>query len=194
MGLSTISDTLTFEHVIGNSPRPAYCTLDINALEGSLDPDVVADGAYAAWTGSWLGVQSSDVALVAVHYRWQTSGGSSEFVSVGHDNGEVAATAATANTALLVRKLTAAGGRSGTGRMYVPGPPENKLDMNGVLDGTYAGECQTASADFLDGLAAIDASVVPVVHSAADGGSSNSVILSMPVMTVAATQRRRLRK
>lgn len=193
MPLSTINDTLVYEFAIGFSTRPAYVTVDIDKLT---DDDYLlrAQEKYMDFAETVLEQLSSDVALVALHLRYLGTGGGAEAVWVAHNNGQYVSTAVPANTALLMRKTSSAGGRSGTGRCYIPGAVEADVDMNGLLDGDYLNNLNTAVNDWFVRLNDGDYPVTPVIHSTVDGGSSNSTCSGFVMMNQVATQRRRLRK
>jgi hypothetical protein len=100
---------------------------------------------------------------------------------------------ASANTAYLVHKNTAFGGRTGRGRCYIPGVVEASVGPDGdLLDAT-----QTAiTTDFQAWRTEIIAlDLVPVVlHGPGHGALAPRPITSFACDGFAATQRRRMRR
>lgn len=115
---------------------------------------------------------------------------------VGPSAFSAASTAATGGTAgaaapaILVRKNTALGGRHGKGRMYIPGLPESQIDPGGLVAATTVTAYQTRVNALLTALNS--ASMTPaLLHGDA---TAPSLITSMSVQSVVATQRRRQRR
>lgn len=96
------------------------------------------------------------------------------------------------NCAMLVKKVTARGGRMGRGRMYVP-PfmlAESDINDSGAVDVADLGGQVTLWNAFYTALAASD--VIPVLlHS---DGSTPDAITAFTFQSQIATQRRRLRR
>lgn len=95
------------------------------------------------------------------------------------------------NTALLVRKNTAGGGRRNRGRMFMPPAWIGEEDIGplGNIDASDLSDFQTLMGGFMTDIGA--AGLVPVLlHS--DGGTP-TVVTSLAVQSTVATQRRRLR-
>lgn len=94
------------------------------------------------------------------------------------------------NNALLVRKVSSAGGRRGTGRMYVPGLNETAVDAQGIVESSYLIVLQAAFTGMLGDLSTND---VPmhILHDIA--GPAPTLVQSLAVQARVATQRRRLR-
>lgn len=96
------------------------------------------------------------------------------------------------NSAILIRKNTASGGRKNRGRFYIPPlrPDESGVDAMGNMDGDQVTAIQSRwDAAFS---AIVDTSSLPMVilHSAA---GTPTVVTSLSVQTRLATQRRRMR-
>jgi hypothetical protein len=105
--------------------------------------------------------------------------------------GTNAGTGLPSNCALLVRKVTALGGRKYRGRNFWPAAYlyESSVDQRGVIAGATLSSLQTAMDNFL--LELIDLEVVPMLlHS---GSEDPTNIVSFAVDGTIATQRRRMR-
>jgi hypothetical protein len=96
-------------------------------------------------------------------------------------------------TAMLIRKNTALGGRAGRGRMYQPGVPEAFVNGAGELTGTTATIITALYADFLTILGGSD---IPMVLLHAEGSpiTTPTTVTSLEVDARCATQRRRNRR
>jgi hypothetical protein len=92
--------------------------------------------------------------------------------------------------AVLIRKRTPFGGKTGKGRMFFPGIAENYTQSGGLLVASDRTAMQN-QADIW--LAAHDTAGVPIqlLHSAA--GLAPFVVTDLEVQQLLATQRRRLR-
>ena len=99
------------------------------------------------------------------------------------------------NTAVLIKKTTASGGRRNRGRMYVPGFGLRSLvTPAGIIDPAYLADLQTNLDDFLALINAgtgFNATNLGVLHS--EPPSAPAVITSLTAEAKVATQRRRLR-
>jgi hypothetical protein len=96
------------------------------------------------------------------------------------------------NSALLVRKNTAAGGRKNRGRMYVPpfNVEEDSVTVSGSFDSGFV-TAQTGGWNALH-IALVDDDIPPwLFHS--DPADEPTPITSFTAQSVAATQRRRMR-
>lgn len=130
----------------------------------------VQSGTNPAGTGPFVVSESSNPVVV--------SAGSSELVPQ--------------NTALLVRKQTAAPGRRGRGRMYFPGTiTETTCSSIGVLTGAALTVRQTALNAWHARL--MTDQLTPVLLHA-DGDPTPNEITAFLAQQVVATQRRRLRR
>jgi hypothetical protein len=93
-------------------------------------------------------------------------------------------------SALLVQKRTAGGGRRNRGRMYYP-LTENDVTTGGGILSTSLPAFQTGFTDFQGDLAAADLPMV-ILHNTSTPAPTTVTVLS--VQPRAATQRRRLRR
>jgi len=99
------------------------------------------------------------------------------------------------NTAVLVKKATASGGRRNRGRMYVPGLAIRSLvTPAGIIDPSFLADFQTNLDTFLSYVNAgtgFSATNLGVLHS--EPPSAPAVITALTADNKVATQRRRLR-
>lgn len=99
---------------------------------------------------------------------------------------------ATPNVAWLVRKVTGFGGRTGRGRMYIPGVPEAQVLTNGAVAPTYAGLFSAELEEWRLGMAS--AGLIPsLLHAPGSPITTPMPITEFVVDSRVATQRRRLR-
>lgn len=170
------------------------CSLGLQGDIGAT-AETIADEVYSAFVTTFV---SSPAAIIT---GWtfegvsvtRTTGGDPVnwevlVPIVGTGGGE----SLTVNTAILVRKNTASGGRKQRGRMFVPPFNTNEGDVTaaGFLDGTYLASQNDGWADFLTSLAADD--VFPwLLHT--DPADAPTPITSLLVQPQVATQRRRMR-
>lgn len=99
------------------------------------------------------------------------------------------------NTAVLVKKATASGGRRNRGRMYVPGLAIRSLvTPAGIIDSAFLADFQTNLDSFLSDINAgtgFNPTNLGVLHS--EPPSAPAVITTLTADNKVATQRRRLR-
>jgi hypothetical protein len=99
----------------------------------------------------------------------------------------------TANTAVLVQKRTALGGRSNRGRFFVPGPPETLIGVDGVLAATVATAWQNAANNYKSAAeVAPEIDFLVILHDATVVGVPTPVT-ALTSQSLVGTQRRRLR-
>lgn len=125
----------------------------------------------------------------------ETSGGIRWDSDVGTLAGSKAGSAITANTAVLVKKLTGSGGRRNRGRMFFPCPVEGDVNHQGQLTNLARSEWEADVAKLLPGgviHTAFGFLGEPVLlHEA--GSQTPTPITGLVVDPRVATQRRRLR-
>lgn len=112
---------------------------------------------------------------------------------VVHDGvvvGGISEATASVNTALLVQKRTALGGRANRGRFYLPGVPEAQVDGDGLIPSTYRASVETAVDGFLADIVAEGMNMV-ILHNVSP---TPTIVTSLTVDEYAATQRRRMRR
>lgn len=170
-------------------PRGAEVTLglDFSAFVGTTAE--LAQAVADAWEASMLDQQSTAITLESVLVKkGPNATGQSAEVFPG-TAGTVAAATTSPQVSILVKKVTALGGREGRGRFYMPGYTEADIGADGSLDSTDLDSLQTDADAFHAALLAADIEPV-LLHNSA---TTPTEILSFQVDSTVATQRRRLR-
>lgn len=175
------------------APTGAQVTLAYEVPSGGGGPDDEAEFFFALWRDEVLPAQSSAITLegVLVKHGPNATGPSGTFT--GTEDGGASELAAPPNVALLVQKRTGFGGRTGRGRMFIPGIPEGQIDSSGNISEGVRADFETRLGELHAGM--VVASAPPVLLH----GSSGPLSLPFPItqLTVAgrtATQRQRLRR
>ena len=174
--------------------RPAYVVFGVDPTD--TDPLTIAANVISALTGAgtFQGLLDSNVTINRVRVSLGTDGAEDIIGDVAVSiPGLVGGSSVAANTALLLHKRTARGGRRGRGRMYVPWAlPTTNVDEGGtVLAASIAGLQSKASAF----LTALNTNTVPMVVLHDPGitapGPPN-LVTTLLVDNRVGTQRRRL--
>lgn len=106
--------------------------------------------------------------------------------------GAIASAGVPNNCAVLARKQTNLGGRQNRGRVYLPGQPEGNVNDEGVMLPGALGNWQTAAAAWLaNSNAIVGITGMVILHTAV--GVAPTLVQSMSVSDLMATQRRRMR-
>jgi len=143
---------------------------------------------FASWRDSFDVVTSNDCVFLRAEIRTSDD---LVFVSTGiAASGTVGGGMAPPNTAYLLRKVTALGGRKHRGRSYVPGVPRSYIDGAGGLTTATTAAVQGGADDFLAFLGAADVSM-QLLHT---GTETPDEVTAWQADHLVATQRRRLRK
>lgn len=124
---------------------------------------------------------------------WGASGGDIAIDGTNSlSNGVQAGSAVPPNTAHLVRKLTAGGGRRNRGRMFIPGVSEANVNAVGDLSAGAQTALNTAADQMLANLLATS-QIIDVVLFHESSPFTPTSITDLQVQPRVATQRRRLR-
>lgn len=164
---------------------------DLAGFVGSL-PDLAAAAVGAYQSAGLPSMHTPDCVLanLLVKEGPNATGPSIDFpVNVG---GTLTGEASPPNTAWLIQKQTALGGRAGRGRVYFPGINEVSVDPGGVLDSVALGNAQGFWDDFHMDLTAANLDPV-LLHGVGSPIAVPTPILQFAVDSKVATQRRRLR-
>jgi hypothetical protein len=149
--------------------------------------DVIA--IAAAWGLRILPQQTNAITLAEVHTKWgpNTTGpdASTAVGSAGSKGGDPYG----AQVSALVQKRTAVGGRTGRGRLFLPGLTESLISDGSHLQAGYRTDLQTAFDNFFTDMGAL-ARDLYLLHG---GPSAPNALTGFSVELLLATQRRRLR-
>lgn len=184
-----------FAHVIcectgSGLPYGAAFTFGV-ANVGLQTPLAVADDVANALDAAGLqDAMSANVELTNIHVKF---GPNSDGPFVDRQSAILGTAGATGypGAAALVRKNTALGGRRNSGRFYLPGVPEDGINLGGVLAGTYLADCNAFVGSLLNNL---DLRSVPMVLLHDTVGDSPEAVTSLALSPQVATQRRRNRR
>ena len=161
---------------------------------GPILPVDIANAFITEWNTTIRTVQHSNVTLDSVYVKTGPNATGSDGAKPAGLNGAIGGDCAPANLAILVRKVTATGGKRGRGRMYWPGVPEAYIDSAGVLGAGVLAAWQTQASAFL---AAMDGWNLPLCLLHSPGISippAPTDIVALTVQGTAGTQRQRMRR
>jgi hypothetical protein len=147
----------------------------------------LADIIFESWRDSFDLVTATDVAFTFAEIRTSTD---LVFTSTpAAAGGTVGGGSVPPNSAYLLKKTTALGGRKHRGRSYIPGVPREWVDGSGAISTTHQTAVNNAALAFLDFLGAVDCSM-QLLHT---GTETPDEVISWNCQQLLATQRRRLR-
>lgn len=177
-------------HFFGGTalPEGAAITYGIDHAP-AFEPELVAAEVHDIFGTEVVPGISSNARLerTLVKFGPASTGASGEYAENIAGTGNSAT--APPNVAMLVRKKTLLGGRTGRGRFYLPGVPEESVQPSGVIDSSTVSAFQLRMTNFLAALETYGAPMV-LLHNAS---SDPTVVTNLVVDTKVATQRRRLR-
>ena len=175
-------------------PESAECTLGVAISAFAGTPNEAATEIAGLWNSSQMdNLHAPSVKLTEVEVKYGPAETGPTGVWAGDIPGAASGVADSPNTAILVKKITASGGRAGRGRMYVPGAPAEKISEAGTLDTTWAPLMQGVLGDFYEDMGL--AGFLPyLLHGVGSPLTSPTLITNFTLDTKVATQRRRLRK
>lgn len=182
-----------FAHVVhrftvGLTGQRAAITYGVE-LQGTDFGENRAEELYDLFQTEWAAVMSTGVSHQSVLLKYGPNVTGPQFEHAGIGTGTANSPMAPPNTAWLIRKRTALGGRANRGRCYIPGVLEQQVNEGGqVLSPTLA-DLQTAANDWLAGLTTLEMPMV-ILHTSSSDPTEVSSLVADPLV---ATQRRRLR-
>lgn len=190
---------------LDGDPEEMICALGLHE-EGPATEDLVqiAHRVHAAWDGAWAhsSLSPSYVFVGADVIRGGT-GGADAASYASPVRGTQTPNCIPQNSALLVKKHTAAGGKHMHGRMFLPAGyiPTNTVDPTGQLTGGYDVQCSGYLQQFLDNLADTSPDFLGSTTVSAlqprlfhNGTMDPTPITSLTCESRIATQRQRLRR
>lgn len=148
--------------------------------------------ASEAWSSTVLTDQADGVRLSNTRCKFgPNSTGPFADYSTSIDGG-LSVNQVTPQVAMIATKVTATGGRSGRGRMFIPGLTEPDVNSAGIIGSAYLAAMQAKLTAL--GAALVDASLVPVLlHADSVGDTTPHPLIGIQLQSKVATQRRRLR-
>lgn len=173
-----------------NLSRSAAVVYGISVLSSPASASDLADTCNAAFRADLSALIDSQVTIGPSHVSWND--GSGIFSGDGTDsgNGTLSDNTCPPNVALLVRKTTAAPGRAGRGRMYLPwAATEASVTEAGAFDPAAAAVVNAAFEDWRTAMEGDDNRIV-VLHA---GAGTPAAVTAFSCDLRVATQRRRLR-
>lgn len=175
--------------------RPAFITFGVDPSETAID--LIATAVQAAFTaaGSLNTVMDSSVQMVNTRVSLGTETAEdlvynlpSAIAGGGGTTGSLPP-----NCAVLIRKVTARGGRRGRGRVYVPWAiNETAVDEVGIIAGAAVTTLQNAANAWRAALVTQNVPMVVLHNPGLTATGAPDVVTSLRVDPLIATQRRRL--
>lgn len=175
-----------------NLPTGGEVTFGVQNIN-NLAPGAAANVVLTAYnTANVASLFSSDATLSSILVK-NGPNATGPFGSVSAAvNGTDGADPNPPQVAMLVKKFTVQGGRTGIGRSYWPNVSANKVLDSGLLDAAYQTAAQTVFDAFLTQL---DVNDLPMVLLHAESGSGVPLnVIGYVVQSRSATQRRRNRR
>jgi hypothetical protein len=131
---------LALEHEIQGYSRPLVCTIGVGIDEGEPFDQAAVNGLFNSWAQAMKASFPATLTFTRATAYWKQPLGFVPFVtSIAAVVGTGSGTSLPPNTALMVEKVTGRPGRSGRGRMFVPGYSETGVEPNGnVISGNIA--------------------------------------------------------
>lgn len=169
-------------------PYGAVCTLGLDVQGYAGSPDQAAQDVYERFAGVGQDLSGSIRTIECrVKFGPTEDGPSGSFSgeTIGVSGGSLGP-----NSAHLITKSTALGGRRGKGRMFLPGVGEANVDNGGNLSPAIISALSGSLGDFFAGL--ITDGLPPVLLH--EGVLAPTPVLNFNVESRIATQRKRLRR
>lgn len=195
----------TWHFIHSDAVRPWVTTCGVDISEAGGDFEEAASDLSAAITQTDGFLQIMDSNMIYTHFTLKvgSDGGDGPLIEVAR--GEVGGSGYTSppiNLAVLVRKVTASGGRRARGRFYWAGVvSEANIGELGVIDGAAVTEIQDAANSMYSSMATgVGGSPIPmppvILHDSEGAGAepAPTPVTSFVAQSLAATQRRRMRR
>lgn len=173
--------------------EPMYVAIGLDLASGETPSVSTANAFDAIWQSNLDNRISSAYSIGPGYTLWGQDGGDIRTDSSNTpEQGDQAGAPLPNNCAVLIKKLTASGGRRNRGRMFVPGIPEGDVDSVGTISGTPLSAWQSIADDLWSTFVAHSAvDNVVLFHDSAP--HTPTVVTDLQVATRIATQRRRMR-
>ncbi len=145
------------------------------------------------WVLRIIGNQASSITLARVDVKFGPNDLGPQGSAPAGVNGGDTNSADPPNIALLVKKSTGVGGRSGRGRMFVPGMTSTLFDSSGNVAADRISTLDLAFENFRTDMATLGLPL-HLLHGPASPVSVPYPIVNLSIDARGATQRRRLRR
>ncbi len=157
-------------------------------------PDDAAGEVETAWEASGIMEElTQQVVITSIMVKFGPNlTGPSAVLSVGI-GGDIDNPCVPANTTILLHKNTAAGGRAGSGRMYLPGAADDDVSNTSEFNPGRVANLTAAATTLLGDLTAADLPMV-LLHGEGSPITVPTFVTSITCDGKVATQRRRLRR
>jgi len=179
--------------ILGGPSDPINIVFGYEVATLTTEPNENAQNAYESFFGGsniWSRMTGSLVGVKATVREREGGNIRTGEYSLTTATGSPGQPALPPNNAVLIRKVTALGGRHGTGRMYVPGQIESEVDNAGLISGASLANIQAGATGMLGDLSANDMPMY-VLHDSAL--IAPTLVTALSVQSRIATQRRRIR-
>lgn len=180
---------VNFQFTMAGNPNLEEITLGLNIGNSTDSYQDIVENLRDHWDQWPAHQQSSSLSFTQAVLKVGPDISGPTYVTPGSGGLYASSSSVPPNVAVLVRKVTALGGRRGRGRMYVPGIPEGSVSAGGLIGSSVIGDWQSALDSFLSALVADNTPPV-LLHSDA---TAPTEITDFAVQAFVATQRRRLR-
>lgn len=190
---------LNFAHP--STPREMSVTFGVGYEPDPFDPEKIVNRVAGCFTDSTLQARmDASVTLTTIGVTCGQVGDDPViFEKAFNLQGGTAFETPPLNTALLVKKNSALGGRANRGRFYWPGLlAETDVNEVGIIGGAQVIAIQADFDAFYDALDAIpdgdeEQLVMVILHDSTSPATTPTIVSSLTVDGTAATQRRRMR-
>lgn len=183
-------------------PDSWFTTFGVNGTDFLDSLEVMSVACSTAFELGFQGLLSNECIIVGAHIAYNGTGPDPIRVMVQRNNrGSSSSDKLPQNCAALLRKGTGRGGRSGRGRMFLPGIlQESKVSQTGIIANDHLTAIQEGADEFFtqleSGVPGVGSGPLPMVlfhNEGAPGGDDPTDVSSLIVDPKISTQRRRLR-
>lgn len=169
-------------------PREAMCAYAVS-LDGSLTGPALANSMHDGFAPLVNDALSLNAAMVRTEVQYGPNPTGPTFTHIETISGGASGSSMTPQVAVLVKKVTALGGRQNRGRLYLPFTSEASIGIGGTLEAAYY---TTVNTEVQAILAAYSGASYPWVLLHTSPSATPTPIVSLELETKCATQRRRL--
>jgi hypothetical protein len=188
------------EFSLVGDPEPMFCIFGWSSEEGVVDLPAVALGFHNAGKQLHLGlsVPSCTLNRTTVTFVASAGGGTTVAEAFSPQAGGNTTDGLTQNTAWLIKKATATGGRRGRGRAFWPGVRADQVTDAGVVTAATVASYASNLLTYLNSVkATAGVGDMVILHDDAPGATTLFAPSPVTLLTMdnrVASQRRRLRR